>query len=140
MREFQAVFQMSKTIIFEVRYYTRSTNPTPHFATSAAQFCRNKLDYNLCGQAQKSLLRSYPTAMRFFKKWDACHLQNLTLAQYEEMRADLEKLKARYNFIYEELNESDRPCNPSFGFYRLAEWSKQDPLRKSRLSASLNSL
>lgn len=130
MREFQAVFQMSKTVIFEVRYYTLSTNKTPHFATSAAQFCRNKRDYNQCGQAQKSLLRSYPAAMRFFKKWDACHLQDLPPAQYEEMRADLEELKARYNFIYEELDESKRPYSPSFGFYRLAEWSKQDPRKK----------
>ena len=32
MKEFQAVFQLSKTIIFEVRYYTLSTNKTPHFS------------------------------------------------------------------------------------------------------------
>lgn len=127
MKEFQAVFQMSKTIIFEVKYYTLSTNKHPYFTTSAAQFCRNKRDYSQCGQAQKSLLRSYPVAMRFFKKWDDCHLKGLTSSQYEEMRADLEELKARYNFIYEELDESKQPYSPSFGFCRLAEWSKQKP-------------
>lgn len=127
MKEFISVFQMSKTIIFEVKYYTLLTNKTPYFSTSAAQFCRNKQDYTQCGQAQKSLLRSYPAAMRFFKKWDAFHLQDLTTAQYEEMKTDLEELKAQYNFIYKELDETARPYRPSFGFFRLAEWSKQTP-------------
>lgn len=131
MKEFQAVFQMSKTIIFEVDYYTLSTNKTPYFTTSASKFCRNKRDYSQGGQAQKSLLRSYPVAMRFFKKWDTFHLQDLAPLQYEEMRVDMEELKAWYNFIYEELDESKRPYSPSFGFYHLAEWSKQCPKKKT---------
>ena len=126
-KEFLAVFQMSKTIIFEVDYYTLCNNETPHFTTRAAQFCRNKRDYNQGGQAQKSLLRNYPTAMRFFKKWDAHHLHDLTPAQYIELREDLDELKSRYNFIYEELDESMRPYNPSISFHLLAEWSKQEP-------------
>lgn len=127
MEEFIAVFQMSKTIIFEVNYYTLSNNKTPHFSTSSCQFCRNKRDYIQGGQAQESLLNSYPVAMRFFKKWNAFHLHDLTLDQYKEMRADLEKLKSQYNFIYEELDESKRPYDPYFEFRRLAEWSKQTP-------------
>ena len=130
-KEFLAVFQMSKTIIFEGNYYTLCNNKTPHFTTSAAQFCRNKRDYNQCGQAQKSLLRNYPAAMRFFKKWDIHHLHDLTPAQYAELREDLEELKSRYNSIYEELDESKRPYNPSISFYRLAEWSKQEPKKKT---------
>lgn len=133
MKEFQAVFQMSKTIIFEVKYYTLSTNTTPYFVTSAARFCRNKQDFSQCGQAQESLLRSYPAAMRFFKKWDSCHLQNITSFQYEEMRADIEELKKQYNYLYEELDESKKPYYPSFGFYRLAEWSKQEPKKVSHI-------
>lgn len=127
MKEFQAVFQLSKTIIFEVEYYTLGNNKHPYFTTSAAQFCRNKRDYTQCGQAQNSLLRSYPAAMRFFKKWDTFHLQDLTEDQYQEMRADLEELQEKYNFILEELDESQKPYSPNFGFYRLAEWSKQEP-------------
>lgn len=130
-QEFISVFQMSKTVIFEVNFYTLSTNKTPYFTTSAAQFCRNKRDFNQCGQAQKSLLRSYPAAMRFFKKWDACHLHDMTPVQYEEMRADLEELKSCYNYLYEELDESKRPYNPHFSFDRLANWSKQDPRKKT---------
>ena len=42
MKEFHAVFQLSKTIIFEVNFYTLSTNQTPHFSTNAAQFARKK--------------------------------------------------------------------------------------------------
>lgn len=127
MKEFISVFQLSKTIIFEVDYYTLSTNKTPYFSTSAAQFCRNKRDYTRCGQAQKSLLGSYPAAMRFFEKWDTFHLKKLTAAQYEEMQTDLEELKSRYNFIYEELDKTKRPYSPCFEFHRLAKWSKQTP-------------
>lgn len=127
MKEFQAVFQLSKTIVFEVNYYTLSTNSSPNFATSAAQFCRNKQDYSRCGQAQQDLLKGYLWAMRFFKKWDCLHLHNLTAAQYEEMRQDLEGLKARYNYLFEELDETKRPYSPRFSFYRLAEWTKQAP-------------
>lgn len=137
MKEFQAVFQISKTIIFKVRYYTLLSNTTPHFSTSAAQFCRNKRDYSQCGQAQKSLLPPCSAAMRFFKKWDAYHLKSLTQTQYDEMRADLEELKAKYNYLYEELDENQRPYNPSFGFYRLAEWSKQNPKKKPVVSQTV---
>ena len=69
--------------------------------------------------------------MRFFKKWDIHHLHDLTPAQYAELREDLEELKSRYNSIYEELDESKRPYNPSISFYRLAEWSKQEPKKKT---------
>lgn len=127
MKEFQAVFQMSKTIIFEVSYYTLSTNPAPYFSTSAAEFCRNKKDFTRCGQAQPELLKGYRTARRFFEKWDGCHLHDLTPAQYDEMRQDLEALKEKYNFIFEELDETRRPYSPHFSFYRLAEWTKQTP-------------
>lgn len=127
MKEFQAVFQMSKTIIFEVSYYTLGTNDHPYFTTSAAQFCRNKQDYARCGQAQPELLKGYGAAMRFFEKWDAYHLHDLTPEQYDEMRNDLEALKERYNYIFEELDESKRPYSPHFSFYRLAEWTKQNP-------------
>lgn len=129
MKEFQAVFQMSKTVIFEVRYYTLSTNTRPDFTTSAAQFCRNKKDFSRCGQAQPELLKGYRTARRFFEKWDAYHLHDLTPEQYDEMRHDLETLKEQYNFIFEELDESRRPYSPRFSFYRLADWTKQEPKR-----------
>lgn len=112
MKEFQAVFQLSKTIIFEVNFYTLSTNQTPHFSTSAAQFARNKKDFTRCGQAQMELTKGFLTARRFFLKWDKHHLHNLTPAQ-------------------EELDESRRPYSPHFSFYRLAEWTKQDPRKKA---------
>ena len=127
MKEFQAVFQMSKTIIFEVRYYTLDTNSHPYFATSAAQFCRNKQDFSRCGQAQPELLKDYRTARKFFEKWDACHLHDLTPEQYNEMRDDLKALENQYNYILEELDESRRPYSPRFSFYRLANWTKQNP-------------
>lgn len=127
MKEFISVFQMSKTIIFEVKYYTLGNNEHPHFTTSASEFCRNKKDYKRCGQDQPDLLKNFRTARKFFEKWDALHLHDLTQAQYSEMLKDLESPKDRYNFIFEELDESRSPYSPHFAFYRLAEWTKQAP-------------
>lgn len=136
MKEFQAVFQMSKTIIFEVRYYTLDNNSRPYFTTSAAQFYRNKKDYSRCGQAQPELLKGYRTARQFFEKWDVYHLHDLTPEQYNEMRHDLETLKEKYNFIFEELDESRRPYSPRFSFNRLAKWTKQEPKKDGKLPTS----
>lgn len=127
MKEFYAVFQMSRTIIFEVRYCTIGNNPTPDFATSAAQYARNKRDYTRCGQAQPDLLKGYRTAMAFFKKWDAHHLHTLTPEQYAEMRADLEALQSRYNYILTEAEEGEKMRRSGYGFYQIAEWTKQPP-------------
>ena len=127
MKEFQAVFQMSKTIIFEVRYYTLANNTNAHFTTSAAKFCNSKRDFSQCGQAQPELLKKYATAREFFEKWDHLHLHKMSEEEYAEMIEDIEKLKARYNFIFEELEESRKPYSPGFSFYRLADWSKQEP-------------
>lgn len=126
-REFQAVFQLSKTKIFEVKYYTLSTNKHPHFTTSAAEFCRNKQDYTTCGQAQESVCKGFRSAYNFYCKWDTLHLKDLTEEQYAEMRSDLEKLMGHYNYILEEFDESAKPYSPHFSFYRLAEWTKQKP-------------
>jgi hypothetical protein len=127
MKEFQAVFQLSKLIIFEVYYYTLSTNKNAHFTTSAAEFCKNKKDFCRCGQAQDDLTRGFATARRFWKKWDALHLKTLTPEQYNELQADLQALKDKYNYIYNELDETKKPYSPNFSFYRLAEWTKQPP-------------
>ena len=132
MKEFQAAFQISKTIVFEVKYYTLLDNKNPHFTTSASQFCRSKRDYTICGQAQETLLKPGTAARAFFDIWDPKHLQPLTTAEYDEMRNDIETLKGKYNYIFEELDESRRPYNPSIGFYRLAEFTKQMPKKNTK--------
>lgn len=132
MQEFIAVFQLSKTIIFEVQYYTLGTNGKPHFATAASRFAKNKKGYTECGQAQDYLTRGFISAWNFYKKWDKHHLHDLTPAQYEELQADLQKLKARYNFMYKELDAAKRPYDTHFSFYHLAEWTKQAPKKYNR--------
>ena len=130
-KEFQAVFQMSKMIIFEVCFYTLGANKKPYFATSACEFIRSKKDFGRGGQAQKDLLKHYPAARSFFEKWDHLHLKDLNDLQYEEMQNDLIKLKEKYNYIYEELDETKKPYYPRFSFYRLADFSKQEPKKKT---------
>ena len=66
-KEFKAVFQLSKTAIFEVGYYTLGNNSKPYFATSASQFARNKRDFSRCGQCQADILTG--AAKRFWGKY-----------------------------------------------------------------------
>jgi hypothetical protein len=135
MKEFMYCFQISKMIVFEVEYYTLGSNKAPYFSTSAAKFIRSKRDYSTCGQAQSALLPKGSPARRFWQKWNPLHLKDLTPAEYEEMTADIEQLKARYNYI-----EDVRDCfGQSAGcykthipFYEVVELSKQTPKAKQK--------
>lgn len=129
MKEFMYCFQISKLIVFEVEYYTLGGNKAPYFSTSAAEFIRSKRDYSRCGQAQRELLPKHSPARRFFEKWDYCHLHDLTPAEYEEITADIEQLKARYNYI-EDVCDTFRGSRSSIPFYKVVELSKQTPKKK----------
>lgn len=118
MKEFMYVFQISKLITFEVNFYTLGTNSAPYFSTSANEFCRSKLDYTRSGQAQRDLLPKFSLARRFFEKWDHCHLHDLTPAEYEEIAADIEELKTRYNYI-EDIRDTFRGSRSSIPFYDI---------------------
>lgn len=128
-QEFKAVIQLSKTVIFEVEYYTLGHNSKPYFATSASVFCRNKRDYNMCGQCQEDVLKG--KAKNFWKKWDTLHLKDLSEEEYAEMHRDLEDLFKVYNYMYEEYNEEEKPyITTGFRFSELVEFSKQKPKTK----------
>lgn len=129
MKEFMYVFQISKLITFEVNYYTLGTNSAPYFSTSANEFCRNKLDYTRGGQAQRDLLPKFSPARRFFEKWDHCHLHDLTPAEYEEIAADIEELKTRYNYI-EDIRDTFRGSRSSIPFYEVVKLSKMEPKKR----------
>lgn len=98
MNEFEMSFQLSRTEIFVVSYKTVGSNPRPYFSTSAAVFNRPKTDFTRGGQCQDDVLKSHRAAMRFYKKWDAFHLRDLTAEQYQDLMADVEVLKERYNW------------------------------------------
>lgn len=125
IKEFISVFQVTKMITFDVRYYTLSTNQNADFATSANLFVKNKKDYSQCGQCQESVLPHNSVAYSFFKKWDEKHLHTLTQNEYDEMIKDLQELKDKYNHIYIELDESKKPYNPRISFRDEVELSKQ---------------
>lgn len=130
MKEFMYCFQINKMTVFEVDFFTLSTNKTPHFSTSAARFIRSKCDYSECGQAQENLLPKHSAGGKFYEKWDHLHLHNLTQVEYTEVAADIEELKARYNYI-----EDIRECfGQSAGCYKthipfceIVELSKLTP-------------
>ncbi len=103
--EFHAVFALSKTKMFDVDYYTLGSNKEPYFTTSADEFNRPKTDWRQCGQAQHYLCKGFPTAMRFFKKWDSEHLHKLTSEKYLEMTADLELLFGKYPYLLEQKED-----------------------------------
>lgn len=77
----------NKTITFEVCYGDLKAKQTPYFSTTA-----NSRDEG--GQAQDRLLPEGTVVRAFWEKWDMYHLQMLTMAEYEEMLADLEIVKA----------------------------------------------
>ena len=118
VKEFIAAFQLSKTIILEVNYYTLSTNLHPYFTTCA-------------GQCQKELLKDFPAARRFYERWNPVHLRKLTDEKYAELRRDLEELCKTYNYLFKELDESKQPYSPGFMFEDLAEWSKMTPKKET---------
>lgn len=76
-----------KTITFEVCYGDLKAEQTPYFSTTA-----NSRDEG--GRAQDRLLPEGTVVRAFWEKWDMYHLQMLTMAEYEEMLADLEIVKA----------------------------------------------
>ena len=127
MKEFNACFQMSKMILFEVSYYTLGDNQNPYFATSACEFIRSKRDFCRIGQCQENLLKEFPEAYSFYKKWDVFHLKQLTQEQYNEMRKDLRILEQKYNNLFLEMEDGIQLEPDHFSFYQLVEFSKQTP-------------
>lgn len=130
MKEFLYCFQITKLITFEVNYYTLGNNTSAYFATSANEFIRSKRDYCRGGQAQAALLPKGSTARRFWTKWDPCHLHDLTAEQYEELTADIEELKARYNYIVKEA-DTFQGTHARLSFYSIVELSKLQPKKKT---------
>lgn len=132
MKEFMYCFQIDKMTVFEVEFYTLSTNKTPHFSTSAARFIHSKRDHDTCGQAQERVLPKHSAARRFYDKWDHLHLHNLTQEEYTEITSDIEELKNRYNYI-----EDIRDCfgqsagcyKTHISFHEIVELSKLTPKR-----------
>lgn len=121
-KEYHYGFQISRKIVFEVSYYTLGSNKNPYFTTSAAQFNQPKTDFNRCGQAQDSLLTG--KAREFWLKWDKNHLKNLSKADYTAILADIEDLKATYNYIVDE-KDTFAGTNSGLSFRRLKELSMQ---------------
>ena len=127
MKEFNVCFQMSKMILFRVSYYTLGNNQNPYFVTSAYEFVRSKRDFCTIGQAQETLLKEFPEAYNFYKKWDVFHLKQLTQEQYNEMRKDLRILEQKYNNLFLEMEDGIKLNPDRFSFCQLVEFSKQTP-------------
>ena len=93
MEQFRFTFQLSRKEIFEVAIYGDGC-----LATSAAVFNQPKTDFSRCGQCQEDVTKGHRAARRFYKKWDPFHLRKLTPEQYQELAADINVLKERYNW------------------------------------------
>lgn len=125
--EFMYAFQITRKIIFEVRYSTIGSNSRPDFATSAEEFNQPKTDYDRCGQCQDDILPDGP-AKEFYAKWDYCHLHDLNDAQWQEVVEDIETLKQRYNYI-EEIQDTFAGGRTGISFSRTKDLSMQ-PVKK----------
>lgn len=118
------IFQLSRMVMFEVKYHRLGGNKQPYFATSAQVFCRNKKDITQGGQCQADVLKDFPVAYEFWKKWDGEHLSRLNYKKYQELLDDIEILKDEYNWDYTKSGNG-------FPFWREVELSKQKPKRKN---------
>lgn len=125
-KELHMVFQLNKTILFEVHYYTVGSNKSADFSTEAELFVRNKKDFERCGQCQRDLLVNYPEAMAFFEKWNVHHLKDLSDEAYSELATDLAVLSAKYNYMLKE-HFNGKTVVGGFTFNSLAEFSKMKP-------------
>lgn len=121
---FSIVFQITKTIMFEVKYIKRGDNQEPYFVTTAMQFNRPKSDYKTCGQCQDKILPIGSTARGFYRKWDKFHCKEINSgAMYNELMWDLDKMRNKYNYF-------ERFDNRDVTFNQCVSLSKE-PLKKS---------
>ena len=62
------------------------------------------------------------------------HHHDLTDGEYQKMRKDLAELMKVYNYIYKELDETQKPYNPHISFYNVKRLS-MEKLPNSRNTA-----
>lgn len=98
--ELHYIFQISKKVTFDINFYRLGSNEHQNFNTSANEFNQPKTDYCRCGQCQDEVLTGL--SKQFYKKWDILHGHPLTQGIYNELLVDIEELKTRYNFIFQE--------------------------------------
>lgn len=121
MKEFMYAFQISNKVSFEVRYSTIGSNSSPEFASSAQELNRSNTDYNRCGQAQNDLLPNKSVVRTFYEKWDTCHLKKLQPIKIEELKADIELLKNKYNYIDKHADNFGREHYSGISDFRFSE-------------------
>jgi hypothetical protein len=119
--EFHVVLALSKTIMFNISYYTLRSNKNPYFSTSADFFNKPKTDFSRCGQCQDDATKAYPKARNFYKKWDNKHLQQLTNEEYQELIKDVEVLMLTYPYVIKQ-KENNSELH-SFNFYTIKDFS-----------------
>lgn len=124
-KEFKYYFQITKLIMFEVKYYTVGNNKNPYFATEANKFFKNKKGYECCGQAQDQLLPKNSIVRQFWEKWDKKHLKDLSDDEYREITKDIEELKKKYNYI-ESIKTTFKGGYEDFSFWEEVLLSKKE--------------
>lgn len=84
---------------FNVQYYRIGGNKYPYFSTNCDVMNYVRSDINMGGQCQKAVLPKNTLAFRFFEKWDKKHLQQLNEDEMNEVLADIEELKNKYDYV-----------------------------------------
>lgn len=119
--EFMYAFCVTRTAVFEVRYYTVGRNSDPYFETIAAVFNRPKTDYKRYSQCQNDVLSG--KAKQFYKKWNHCLCNDITDDQYAEMLNDIEELKKIYPNYIECISENPFKCYSGIPFDKIKAMS-----------------
>lgn len=97
---FVITFRVKKKHFFTVEFGdVKAHGQQPYFSTSGGILNYIRSDYNRCGQCQNDVLSTNTTLYTFFRKWDVLHIKSLTMQQLNELKSDIEVLKAKYPYI-----------------------------------------
>ena len=107
MKEFKFSFQLSKIAILTICYYKLVENESAEFTISVTVLRGAKGDgavarfvnkFNMCGHCKEG----YGAAKFFVDKFNSLHNECLNEMQYNEIVAEIEILKQKYNWIESE--------------------------------------
>ena len=126
MKEFKFSFQLSKIAILTICYYKLGENESAEFTISVTVLQSEKHDsimcgqcqeggakgegavarfvnkFNMCGHCKEEVSKGYGAARLFVDKFNSLHNECLNETQYNEIVAEIEILKQKYNWIESE--------------------------------------
>lgn len=106
---FLYAFRVRKNVILEVNFAAIAVIHEDKwlFSTFAKDIFRNRKHNGLFRPYNSEFDKILPicsTAQQFYEKWITKHYEELSKAEYDELKQDIEILKSKYLYIYKDEN------------------------------------